>query len=201
MTYRLEIVVVSPVLSSSTVLVQPCASSTTDRQATYSAGSGTSTLTFDYTVQAGDTNADLDYVATNSLTLNAGTINDAATNPATLTLATPGAANSLGANKAIVIDTTAPTVTNVTSSTANATKKAGDTVATPFIVPDALTPDYEKTFPAVPDGNILVLGDNRPGSCDAHVWVERGAAFTPQDNVIGQAELIYWPISRLQFLG
>jgi hypothetical protein len=31
--------------------------------------------------------------------------------------------------------------------------------------------------------------------------VERDAAFTPQDNVIGQAELIYWPITRLQFLG
>jgi len=80
-------------------------------------------------------------------------------------------------------------------------KKAGDSVATPYVVPDALTPDYEKTFPVVPEGNILVLGDNRPGSCDAHVWVERGAAFTPQDNVIGQAELIYWPITRLQFLG
>lgn len=80
-------------------------------------------------------------------------------------------------------------------------KKAGDSVATPYVVPDSLTPDYEKTFPVVPAGNILVLGDNRPGSCDAHVWVERDAAFTPQDNVIGQAELIYWPITRLQFLG
>ena len=39
---------------------------------------------------------DLDYVATTSLALNGGTIRDAATNNATLTLATPGAANSLG---------------------------------------------------------------------------------------------------------
>jgi hypothetical protein len=62
-------------------------------------------------VQAGDISADLDYVATNSLALNSGTIRDAAANNATLTLASPGAANSLGANKAIVIDTTAPTVT------------------------------------------------------------------------------------------
>jgi hypothetical protein len=64
-------------------------------------------------VQAGDTSSDLDYVATTSLALNSGTIADAAGNNATLTLASPGAANSLGANKAIVIDTTAPTVSSL----------------------------------------------------------------------------------------
>ena len=80
-------------------------------------------------------------------------------------------------------------------------KKAGEAEARPFIVPGALTPDYETTFPVVPEGQILVLGDNRPGSCDAHVWDERGAAFTPEDNVIGQAEVIYWPLTRMQFLG
>jgi hypothetical protein len=84
---------------------------TTDRTVNYASGSGTTALTFTYTVQAGDISADLDYVATNSLALNSGTIRDAAANNATLTLASPGAANSLGANKAIVIDTTAPTVT------------------------------------------------------------------------------------------
>ena len=77
---------------------------TTDRYATYSSGSGTTALHFIYTVQAGDTNSDLDYVATNSLGLNSGTINDAAGNAATLTLASPGNASSLGANKNIVID-------------------------------------------------------------------------------------------------
>jgi hypothetical protein len=79
----------------------------------YSSGSGGATLTFTYTVQAGDTSSDLDYVATTSLALNSGTIADAAGNNATLTLAAPGAANSLGANKAIVIDTTAPTVSSL----------------------------------------------------------------------------------------
>ena len=79
-------------------------------------------------------------------------------------------------------------------------KKEGQAEAQPFIVPTALTPDYTASFPVVPPGQLLVLGDNRPGSCDAHVWLERNAAFTPEDNVIGQAELIYWPITRLQFL-
>ena len=38
-----------------------------DRAANYASGSGTSTLTFAYTVQAGDVSGDLDYVSTNSL--------------------------------------------------------------------------------------------------------------------------------------
>ncbi|MEL4277827.1 putative Ig domain-containing protein, partial [Shewanella xiamenensis] len=85
---------------------------TTDRAVNYTSGSGTSSLTFSYTVQAGDNNSDLDYVATNSLSLNGGTIRDAATNNATLTLASPGAANSLGANKALVVDGVTPSVTS-----------------------------------------------------------------------------------------
>ncbi|GLZ85645.1 hypothetical protein Pres01_16960 [Metapseudomonas resinovorans] len=83
-----------------------------DRVINYSSGSGTSTLTFNYTVQAGDTNADLDYLSTGALALNGGTIRDAAANNATLTLASPGAAGSLGANKNIVIDS-APSISNV----------------------------------------------------------------------------------------
>ena len=75
----------------------------------YTSGSGTNTLTFNYTIQTGDLTSDLDYVATNSLI--AGTsIQDAGGNDAVLTLPTPGAAGSLGANKAIVIDAL-PTVT------------------------------------------------------------------------------------------
>ncbi|TSA10372.1 MAG: DUF4347 domain-containing protein [Comamonadaceae bacterium] len=88
----------------------------TDRTIDYTSGTGTDTLTFSYTVQAGDTSSDLNYTNTTALALNSGTIN--ATNgglAATLTLASPGAANSLGANKAIVIDTLAPTTTVVTT--------------------------------------------------------------------------------------
>ncbi|MEP6811698.1 MAG: hypothetical protein ABI990_01780, partial [Actinomycetota bacterium] len=95
----------------------------------YASGSGTSALTFTYTVGAGENSADLDYNATSSLTLNGGTIKDAATNNATLTLATPGAAGSLGNAKNIVIDTTAPTVSSVTSSTADGSYNAAATVS------------------------------------------------------------------------
>ena len=101
----------------------------TDRAVSYASGSGTSSLTFTYTVQAGDTSSDLDYVATTSLALNSGTIKDTVGNNATLTLPAPGAANSLGANKALVVDTTSPTVASVNSSTANGSYKAGDAIS------------------------------------------------------------------------
>ena len=78
--------------------------------AAYVSGSGTSTLTFDYTVQPGDNVGTLDYAGTGALTLNGGTIADLAGNNGTLTLVSPGSAGSLAANKSIRIDTIAPTV-------------------------------------------------------------------------------------------
>ena len=82
---------------------------TTDRKAVYAGGSGTDTLLFDYTIQAGDTSTDLDYTSTAALALNGGTIKGAGSGTdATLTLPTPGGIGSLGVNAAIVIDTTAP---------------------------------------------------------------------------------------------
>jgi hypothetical protein len=81
--------------------------------ATYASGSGTSTLVFTYTVAAGQNSTDLDYASTSALVLNGGTIKDSGGShvDAQLTLATPGAAGSLGANKDIVIDTTPPSIT------------------------------------------------------------------------------------------
>ena len=99
-----------------------------DAVVNYSSGSGSNTLTFNYTIGAGETSSDLDYVATSSLTLNSGTIKDAALNSASLTLASPGATNSLGANKDLVIDTTVPTVTGVTSTAVNGSYKVGDVI-------------------------------------------------------------------------
>ncbi len=80
----------------------------TDRNATYSGGSGTTTLTFSYSVQAGDISPNLDQFSSTALALNGGTIRDAAGNNAVLTLAAPAGQGSLGANKAIVIDGVAP---------------------------------------------------------------------------------------------
>ncbi|MGE4273710.1 MAG: cell wall-binding repeat-containing protein [Desulfitobacterium sp.] len=88
---------------------------TTDRTASYASGSGTNKLTFNYTVQAGDTAADLDYKAIDSLKLNGGTIKDINNNDAILSLPVPGAANSLGANQNILIDTEAPSAITISA--------------------------------------------------------------------------------------
>ncbi|NOU52353.1 tandem-95 repeat protein [Pseudoalteromonas sp. JBTF-M23] len=91
---------------------------TTDRTAAFANVSG-SKVTFNYTVQPGDVSADLAYVSTSALALNSGTIKDSLGNAAILTLATPGTANSLSANKAIVIDGIVPSINVSGSSSAN----------------------------------------------------------------------------------
>ncbi|WP_130473023.1 DUF4347 domain-containing protein [Candidatus Magnetaquicoccus inordinatus] len=145
----------------------------TDRNATYASGSGSTTLVFSYTVQTGDSSSDLDYTSTSALALNSGTIKDGAGNDATLTLASPGAANSLGSNKAIVIDTTAPTVSTVSASTSNGSYKAGDTVnvtvtfseavtvvttgGTPYITLETGSTDRNATYASGSGSNTLVF--------------------------------------------
>ena len=95
-------------------------------------------LVFNYTVASGHNSADLDYVATNSLGLNGGTIKDAAGNVSVLTLASPGATGSLGSSKALVIDTTLPTVSSVSSTTANGSYKAGDVISITVALSEAV---------------------------------------------------------------
>jgi hypothetical protein len=114
---------------------------TTDRVVNYTSGSGTNTLTFSYTVQAGDTSADLTHGGTNSLVLNGGSIRDIALNNATLTLVDASSAGSLGANSSIVVDTSAPTAAltagSITSSENAAV--ASSEVGTAYLVNSAIT--------------------------------------------------------------
>ncbi len=96
--------------------------------ANYSSGSPGTSLTFTYTVGSIDNSTDLDYVSSNSLTLNGGTIKDGGGVDADLALPDPGTQGSLGWNKNIIIDTIAPTVTNVTSSSSNGSYNAGEAI-------------------------------------------------------------------------
>lgn len=102
-----QAVTVDPISGTPTLLLE---TGSTDRLATYQSGSGSTTLAFSYTVQAGDVSADLDYASVNALTLNGGKIEAAGGKDAVLTLPAPATAGSLGANKAIVIDGVAPEV-------------------------------------------------------------------------------------------
>jgi signal peptidase I len=62
----------------------------------------------------------------------------------------------------------------------------------PFAVAGALGANYTMRFPVVPGRRVLVLGDNRPGSCDSHQWRDRdgrAAPFVPVGNVLGRVVL------------
>ncbi|SHE46364.1 autotransporter-associated beta strand repeat-containing protein [Marinomonas polaris DSM 16579] len=119
---------------------------TTDRAATYVSGSGTNTLTFNYTVQDGDTSADLDYLSTAALVLSDGSIKDG-TNDAILTLPTLSASGSLAANKAIVIDTTAPDAPTVDLSSDSDTGSSST---------DNITNDNTPTITGTAEANATV---------------------------------------------
>lgn len=44
----------------------------------------------------------------------------------------------------------------------------------------------------IPSGKYFVLGDNRAMSCDSRRW-----GVVPRDNIIGRAEVTYWPPNRV----
>jgi hypothetical protein len=94
--------------------------------AIYTGGSGTSTLTFTYKVAAKQNTADLDYSSTTALTLNLGSIKDLAGNTAILKLPPTGTDGLATAE--IVVDTTPPTVTAVSSTIAAGTYGAGTAI-------------------------------------------------------------------------
>jgi signal peptidase I len=47
----------------------------------------------------------------------------------------------------------------------------------------------------VPKGKVYVLGDNSASSHDSRFW-----GFVPMENIVGRAEIIYWPFSRMRTL-
>lgn len=53
-------------------------------------------------------------------------------------------------------------------------------------------PNYAWGPKTVPEGQYLVLGDNRNGSLDGHLW-----GFLPEDTIIGKAAGRFWPPQRI----
>ncbi len=127
--------------------------------ATYASGSGTSTLTFNYTVGATDNATLLDCTSTSSLALAGGTISaTTGGTAATLTLPTPGGANSLGLNKAIVIDTIAPTIVSIVRLTPTGQTTASNTVTFRVTYSEPVTVPGASNFAVVAVNGSNIVG-------------------------------------------
>ncbi|MEM8603996.1 MAG: signal peptidase I [Cyanobacteria bacterium P01_H01_bin.121] len=53
-------------------------------------------------------------------------------------------------------------------------------------------PEYDWGPYEVPQGELIVFGDNRNNSNDSHVW-----GFLPEQNIIGRACFRFWPLNRI----
>jgi signal peptidase I len=67
------------------------------------------------------------------------------------------------------------------------------------------TPDYTYGPKTVPEGQYFVLGDNRRNSYDSHAWhsqcsQQQTCDFVPEENIIGQAWVAYWPFDVFGFV-
>jgi len=66
----------------------------------------------------------------------------------------------------------------------------------PQVVKGAAAPGYSMSWPKLGPGQLVLLGDNRPNSCDSHVFGSQ-----PASRILGKIVGIYFPVDRAGVLG
>ncbi|QJR16044.1 IPTL-CTERM sorting domain-containing protein [Usitatibacter palustris] len=125
------------------------------RTANYLSGSGGSALVFRYTVVGADN--DQDGIAVGALSLNGGTIRDAATNNATLTLNSVGSTAAVLVNQSFTVTPNAGANGTIAPNTAQTVPVNGTIAftATPSV---GYTTAWTATCPGTPSGNTFTTG-------------------------------------------
>ncbi|WP_278366882.1 hypothetical protein [Marinobacter salarius] len=168
----------------------------TSRQADYVSGSGSSALVFTYTVQAGD--EDDNGIAVSSLTLEDGTLQDASSNNATLTL------NSVGDTSGVLVDGLAPVISinslTTTDTTPVVTGSSGDATSLTLVVNSVTynpTPSggtWSQQLPELAlDTYPMTLNGQDAAGNDA---VEAQAVLTVVDEIVATGNGLFRPLFR-----
>ncbi|MCP5503482.1 MAG: hypothetical protein H7A25_26520, partial [Leptospiraceae bacterium] len=106
----------------------------------YSSGSGTNSLIFSYTVASLDDIVGLDLSSSSSLSLNGGSIKNLDSSlDASLSVPSPGSANSISGQENIIIDTLPPTISNISSTNINGSYGQGSKVNIQLTFTEAVT--------------------------------------------------------------
>jgi signal peptidase I len=75
----------------------------------------------------------------------------------------------------------------------------GGRIEEPYVSAESDTRDFPPQM--VPDGMLVVLGDNRLHSGDSRFPPPGGLGYVPEEKVIGEAFVIAWPLGRIGGIG